>query len=156
MSNNDKPFDYFVKDQINAINDYYDWEIFRENYINKKISKKNQQFTLIEKKWLDKWKECLSYEKIKDKCKAYHKKASDSLFKEIKDHFLILNSQQKLKDLGNMNTSNLKIKNDNYKNKNEYKFKEESDLYPFIKYFAIISKLITYKLVEILLKENVF
>ena len=141
MSNNDKKFDDFVKYQINAINEYYEWEILREKYIEEKTIRKNQQFILIEKKWLDKWKECLSYEKIKDKCKAYNKKTSDSLFKEIKDHFLILNSQQKLNDLGNMNVSNLKIKNDNHKNKDIFKFKEESDFIPifdlYCSYFKI-------------------
>ena len=139
MSNNDK-FDDFVKYQINAINDYYDWEMFREDLIKKKTIKKNQQFRLIEKKWLDKWKEYISYEKIKDKCKAYNKKASDSLFKEIKDHLLILNSQQKINELGNMNSSNLLLKNNNHKNKDSFKYNEESDFIPILESFCYYFK----------------
>ena len=145
MSNNDK-FDDFVKYQINAINDYYDWEMFREDLIKKKTIKKNQQFRLIEKKWLDKWKEYISYEKIKDKCKAYNKKARDSLFKEIKDHLLILNSQQKINELGNMNSSNLILKNNNHKSKYSIKFNEESDFIPIFESYCYYFKTKTDKI----------
>ena len=139
MSNNDK-FDDFVKYQIKAINDYYGWEIYREEIIEKKVIKKNQQFRLFETKWLDKWKEYISYEKIKDKCKAYNEKASDSLFKEIKDQLSILNSQQKINELGNMNSQNLILKNNNHKNKNLSKFNEESDFIPILNSFCCYFK----------------
>ena len=71
MINNDKGFRFFVNNQINAINDLFEWEELMDNFYKKKITKGKSQMKLIDRNWLDKWKEIIGYEKIKNKCKEY-------------------------------------------------------------------------------------
>jgi hypothetical protein len=118
-------FDNFVNSQIEAINEYFEWEIELSNYLEKKICKDNRQFKLVDRNWLEKWKEIVGYEKIKKKCQEYINNKNNSLFKEIYDFLLISNAKQKLDNLGIMDESKLLNKE-----KKNYKFNETSDFLP--------------------------
>jgi hypothetical protein len=106
--NNDYKFDNFVNGQIKAINEYFECETELSDYLEKKICRNSLQFKLVDKNWLEKWKEIVGYEKIKKKCQEYYKNnENNSLFKEIYDFLLISNAKQKLDNLGIMDESKL-------------------------------------------------
>ena len=76
MNKNDekeKQFNKFVEKQINIINEYFEGEEHLNDIINKKANKKRQLFILLDKEWVEKWKENVGYENIKNKCKQYFK-----------------------------------------------------------------------------------
>ena len=68
---NEKEFQAFVKKNICAINDLFEWEEKFSDFSNRKITKYKIQMKIIDRNWLEKWKEIIGYEKIKNKCKEY-------------------------------------------------------------------------------------
>ena len=65
----------------------YEWEESLNDIISRKISKSNQNFIILDKEWIEKWKKIIGYETIKEKCKLYNKKNNESIKKEISDFF---------------------------------------------------------------------
>ena len=79
----DKNFDEFVNTQIKRINEFSIWEDYFNDVLSQKTTRKNLQFNILDKEWIEKWKECVEYEKIKEKCKKYSQKENPVLKKEI-------------------------------------------------------------------------
>ena len=127
----DKNFDKFIEKQINRINEYALWEEDLNNILSKKIKKKGQQFVIVDKEWIEKWKEYVGFEEIKDKCKECVKKKDISLKKEIGEFLSKINAKQKLEDLGQLKCSKIIKKSDN-KKINFIFFDEKSNFLPIL------------------------
>ena len=119
-------FDNFVKTQIKRIDEFSKWEEYLNNVLSKKVTRKNKQFSVVDKEWIEKWKLAVGFERIKDKCKAYSEKPNDSLKKEITEFLKEENSEQKLEELGQIQNSKIKKENKN-KNLNIIGFEETSN-----------------------------
>ena len=148
MSNDkNKEFNDFVDNQIKKINEYFQWEELLNDNLLKKVNKSNQQFVILDKEWIEKWKDIIGYEKIKKKCKTLcsSKKEDERLKNEIKDFFLNSNAKQKIDELGKMDTSKIIKKSKNKKLANLKEFDEESDFVPVdyygFNYFKDIDKI---------------
>ena len=148
MSNDkNKEFNDFVDNQIKRINEYFQWEELLNDNLLKKANKSNQQFVILDKEWIEKWKDIIGYEKIKKKCKTLcsSKKEDERLKNEIKDFFLNSNAKQKIDELGKMDTSKIIKKSKNKKLANLKEFDEESDFvaidYYSFNYFKDIEKI---------------
>ena len=122
--------DKFIDNQIKRINEYALWEEDFNNIISKKIVRKNQQFNIIDKEWIEKWKEYVGYEEIKDKVKAFSKNNNLALKKQIGDFLLKINAKQKLEELGQLECS--KIKKENKAKNNLLFFDESSNFLPIL------------------------
>ena len=70
----DKAFDHFVEDQIKKINEFSKYEENLFLIYKNQNTKKNKQFNILDKSWIEKWKKIVGFEKIKDKCQQYVKK----------------------------------------------------------------------------------
>ena len=117
MSINKEPElkDDFLIQYIRMIAELYEGEKFlSEKILSKKVSKK-EIFILFEKNWFNKWKNIVGYQIIGEKCFKCFKSNKDEeqkkLIIEMRDLFIKNNSMQKLKELGNMDCSNLKKMN---------------------------------------------
>ena len=122
----DKNFDEFVNTQIKRINEFSIWEDYFDNVLSKKITRKNLQFNILDKEWIEKWKECVEYEKIKEKCKTFSKKENAVLKKEISNILMNENAKKKLEDLGQLDCSKIKKESKNNKTKVNMAFFEET------------------------------
>ena len=120
----------FIDNQIERINEYALWEEEFNNYILEKKTKKNQQFNILDKEWIEKWKEYVGYEEIKDKVKKFSKYKNANLKKEIGDFLLKINAKQKLEELGRLECS--KIKKENNGKNNLLFFDESSNFLPIL------------------------
>ena len=75
------------------------------NFLSYKVIQK-QNFIIFDKGWLEKWKNIVGYEIIKDKCK--NSQNGDKLNYEINKLFKKLNTKQKLEELSKMDCSKFK------------------------------------------------
>ena len=141
-----KRFEEFVNIQIKRINEYSLWEKCFNNFLTKKITRKNQQFNILDKEWIEKWKEYVGYEQIKDKCNLFCEKESAVLKKEISDFLSNNNSKDKLEKLGQLDCSKIKKEKLN-KNINIIRFEEASNFIPieilYFNYFDAKEKIYT-------------
>ena len=96
--------------------------------LNNKQKKNNKQFIVVDNVWIEKWKEIVKYELIKNKCQKYIKKQSPILKKEISDNLKQNNSLEKFNELLIQKNSS-KIKKGNKFGG----FKEESNFFPIEK-----------------------
>ena len=119
----------FIENQIKRINEYALWEEEFNNIISKKVAMKNQQFNILDKEWIEKWKEYVGYEEIKEKVKAFSKNNNVALKKEIGDFLLNINAKQKLEELGPLECSKIKKEN-KVKNIKNIFFDESSNFLP--------------------------
>ena len=127
MSNEDN----FIDNQIKRINEYALWEEEFNNFFTKKITRKNQQFNILDKEWIEKWKEYVGYEEIKDKVKLFSKNNNSlALKKEISDFLLKINAKKKLEELGPLECS--KIKKEGGTKVNLLFFDESSNFLPVL------------------------
>ena len=112
MSKNNKDFslsDEFIKKHINMIKELYEGEIFLDNEVLNSKNKTKSNFVLFDKEWLEKWKTIVGYETLKEKCIKCKTEADvNSLINEVRNLFIQLNTQQKLDELGKMESSKLK------------------------------------------------
>ena len=112
MSKNNKDFslsDEFIKKHINMIKELYEGEIFLDNEVLNSKNKTKSNFVLFDKDWLEKWKTIVGYETLKEKCIKCKTEADvNSLINEVRNLFIQLNTQQKLDELGKMESSKLK------------------------------------------------
>ena len=92
------------------INNIYEEEISLNtiNFLSYKVIQK-QNFIIFDKGWLEKWKNIVGYEIIKDKCK--NSLNGDKLKYEINKLFTKLNTKQRLEELGKMDCSKFKRNN---------------------------------------------
>ena len=128
MSNDDKQFENFVEDQIKKVNEFSRYEEYFLLMLNNKQKKNNKQFIVVDNVWIEKWKEIVKYELIKNKCQKYIKKENPLLKKEISDNLKQNNSLEKFNEL--------LIQKDSSKIKKGNKFggfKEESNFLPIEK-----------------------
>ena len=147
MSNNFKNLeldDEFIKKHINMIKELYEGEIFLENEVLNSKNKRKENFVLFDKVWLEKWKNIVGYEILKEKCiKCQNEEDINRLITEVRNLFVEMNTKQKLDELGKMDSSKLK----RISRKKSY-INEESNFVPKIAfnsmYFAkSINSLIT-------------
>ena len=129
----EKKFNNFLDIQIKRINEYSLWEDQFNANLSKKIIRKDQQFNILDKEWIEKWKECVGYEAIKDKCKAICKKENTELKNEIANFLKNRNAQKKVEDLGQLDCSKIKKENQK-KNINLVRFEETSNFIPIESY----------------------
>ena len=100
--------DEFIKKHINMIRDLYEGEKSLNEILNSK-NKKKENFVLFDKDWLEKWKNIIGYENLKEKCaKCKNKEDVNKKVNEVRDFFIQLNAKQKLDELGKMDSSKLK------------------------------------------------
>ena len=99
--------DEFIKKHIMMINIFYEEEISLNtiNVLSYKVIQK-QNFIIFDKGWLEKWKNIVGYEIIKDKCK--NSQNGDKLNYEINKLFKKLNTKQRLEELSKMDCSKFK------------------------------------------------
>ena len=103
--------DDFLIRYIRMIADLYEGEKFLYEKILNKISRKSENFVLFDKDWLDKWKEFIGYEILKEKCiKNRRDKDIKKILNEVRELFIKLNTKQNLDALGKMDGSKLKNK----------------------------------------------
>ena len=106
-SNDSKKTNEFILQQMKAIKELNESETFLDQKILGNNVKKNESFELFDKGWLDKWKNIVGYEKLKDifiNCKQ--DKDFIQKIPEVSEIFEKLNTKQKLEELGNMDCSN--------------------------------------------------
>ena len=99
--------DDFIKKHIIMINNIYEEEISLNtiNFLSYKVIQK-QNFIIFDKGWLEKWKNIVGYEIIKDKCK--NSQNGDKIKYEINKLFTKFNTKQRLEELGKMDCSKFK------------------------------------------------
>ena len=122
--------DYFLIKHIKMIGELFDGEKFlNEKILNNKIKLKKETFVLFDKDWLDKWKDFVGYELIKEKCiKVKRDEDIKNLLNEVRKFFIKLKTKQNLETLGNMDGSKLK----NNSKKGALCINEESDFIPIL------------------------
>ena len=130
MSNNNQDSeikDDFIIKHIKMIKELYEAETFLDEKILSAGVNKKENFVLFDKDWLTKWKNIVGFEKLKDKCKSCNTDAEiKNLINEVRNIFIELDTPQKLKELGDMDTSKL------IKDKKKSTINEESNFVPII------------------------
>ena len=130
MSNNNQDSeikDDFIIKHIKMIKELYEAETFLDEKILSTGINKKENFVLFDKDWLTKWKNIVGFEKLKDKCKSCNTDAEKiNLINEVRNIFIELDTPQKLKELGDMDTSKL------IKDKKKSTINEESNFVPIL------------------------
>ena len=130
MSNNNQDSeikDDFIIKHIKMIKELYEAETFLDEKILSAGVYKKENFVLFDKDWLTKWKNIVGFEKLKDKCKSCNTDAEKiNLINEVRNIFIELDTPQKLKELGDMDTSKL------IKDKKKSTINEESNFVPIL------------------------
>ena len=130
MSNNNQDSeikDDFIIKHIKMIKELYEAETFLDEKILSTGINKKENFVLFDKDWLIKWKNIVGFEKLKDKCKSCNTDAEKiNLINEVRNIFIELDTPQKLKELGDMDTSKL------IKDKKKSTINEESNFVPIL------------------------
>ena len=130
MSNNNQDSeikDDFIIKHIKMIKELYEAETFLDEKILSTGINKKENFVLFDKDWLTKWKNIVGFEKLKDKCKSCNADAEiKNLINEVRNIFIELDTPQKLKELGDMDTSKL------IKDKKKSTINEESNFVPIL------------------------
>ena len=130
MSNNNQDSeikDDFIIKHIKMIKELYEAETFLDEKILSAGVYKKENFVLFDKDWLTKWKNIVGFEKLKDKCKSCNTDAEiKNLINEVRNIFIELDIPQKLKELGDMDTSKL------IKDKKKSTINEESNFVPIL------------------------
>ena len=84
----------------------------------------------MNKEWIEKWKEIVGYEKIKEKCKKINfDRQNENLKNELYDFFITNNTRKKFEELGKMNFPNIK-KGSSIENANNILFNEKINFIP--------------------------
>ena len=122
--------DDFIIRHLKMISELYEGEIFLNDKILSTKLKKTESFLLLDKEWLENWKNIICYEKLKEKCiKCKTIEDFKNEIKEVRDLFIQSNTKQKLYELGKMDSSKLKkIPN----KKHSSWINEESDFIPVL------------------------
>ena len=119
--------DDFIIKHIKMIKELYEAETFLDEKILSAGVYKKENFVLFDKDWLTKWKNIVGFEKLKDKCKSCNTDAEKiNLINEVRNIFIELDTPQKLKELGDMDTSKL------IKDKKKSTINEESNFVPIL------------------------
>ena len=119
--------DDFIIKHIKMIKELYEAETFLDEKILSTGINKKENFVLFDKDWLIKWKNIVGFEKLKDKCKSCNTDAEKiNLINEVRNIFIELDTPQKLKELGDMDTSKL------IKDKKKSTINEESNFVPIL------------------------
>ena len=102
--------EFWTKRIIKMISELYNAEINLNNLLKNK-NKKRENFILFYKKWLEKWKEIVAYDELKDKCKNLEN--IEEIKNEINELFIQLNTKKRLEELGPMSSIKLIKKKSN-------------------------------------------
>ena len=127
----DKELLQFLDRQINIISDFFEGEEQFDKNLKEKINK-TCQINILNKEWIEKWKEIVGYEEIKKNCKKCNNnknKNNDNLKKELYDFLINNNAKKKLEELGKMDFQNYK-KDSNIENGNNILFNEAINFIP--------------------------
>ena len=131
----DKELERFLHHQINIISDFFEGEEFfdkklRENY----ITLGELQINILNKEWIQKWKEIVGYEQIKEKCRrCNNSRQNEKLKDELYEFFIKNDTKKKLEELGKMSFPNIKT-NSNIENANNILFNEAVNFIPMLSY----------------------
>ena len=139
MSGDNKKEKEFFDHQIKLISDFFEGE----DEFDKNLKEKHNhtsQLNILNKEWIEKWKEIVGYEQIKEKCKKYNdSKNNNKLKNELYDFFIKNNTKKKLEELGKMDFQN--FKNDaNVENGNNILFNETVNFIPIPSYHCAYLK----------------
>ena len=133
MSNNNKDSelsDDYMKKQYQMIKELYEGEKILNNILDNK-TRKNDNFTIFDKGWLDKWKIIVGYQQFKEKCiKCKTEEDIKEYINDIREFYKKENVKQKLNELGKMKTDNLI--NISKKSKNIKFLNEKSNFIPIL------------------------
>jgi hypothetical protein len=129
----DKELLQFLDRQINIISDFFEGEEQFDKNLKEKINT-TCQINILNKEWIEKWKEIVGYEEIKKNCKKCNNnnnknKNNDNLKKELYDFLINNNAKKKLEELGKMDFQNYK-KDSNIENGNNILFNEAINFIP--------------------------
>ena len=117
----------FIIRLVKMIKELYEAELLLDEKILSTGINKKENFDLFDKEWLDSWKNIVGYESIKEKCiKIKCEEDIKLILKEVSQVFDKLNTMQKLKELGEMDSSKL------MKNKKRNTINEESNFIPVL------------------------
>ena len=120
--------DVFIIRHLKMISELYEEETFLNDKILSTKLKKTEKLILLDKEWLENWKNIICYEKLKEKCiKCKTTEDFKKEIKEVRDLFIQSNTKQKLDELGKMDNSILK----KVSNKVQW-INEESDFIPVL------------------------
>ena len=95
----DKELQTFLERQINIINEYSEGEEVFDKKLREKHNTNiaNYQIYILNKEWIEKWKEIVGYEKIKEKCKKINNdNHNKNIKKELYDLFNKNNTKKNL------------------------------------------------------------
>ena len=74
----DKELERFLNHQINIISEFYEGE----EMFDKNLKLNTQcQINILNKEWIEKWKEIVGYEEIKEKCKKFNNNQNNKKLK---------------------------------------------------------------------------
>ena len=130
-----KELERFINDQINIIKDFSEGEEQFDKNLRDELNT-TSQIIILNKEWIEKWKEIVSYEKIKEKCKKFNNsKHNKNLKNELYDFFIQNNIKNRFEELGKMDFPNIKI-NSNIENAKNILFNEEINFIPMISLYC--------------------
>ena len=126
----DKELQRFFDHEINLISDFSEGEEqFDKNLRDKFNINRESQIIILNKEWIEKWKEIVGYEKIKEKCKIFNRNHNENLKDELYDFFIKNNTKKKVEELGKMDFPNIKNRT-NIENANNILFNENINFIP--------------------------
>ena len=133
----DKELERFLLHQINIISDFFEGEEDFDKKSRENISFTNYQINILNKEWIQKWKEIVGYEQIKEKCKRCNNSRQNEKLKDELYEFLIKNDvKKKFEELGKMSFPNIKT-NSNIENANNILFNEAVNFIPISVLYCI-------------------
>ena len=122
----------FIIRLVKMIKELYEAELLLDEKILSTGINKKENFALFDKEWLDSWKNIVGYESIKEKCMNVKSEEDIKLIlNEVSQVFDKLNTMQKLKELGEMDSSKL------MKNKKKCTINEESNFIPLLSHKCV-------------------
>jgi len=125
----DKELEQFLDRQINIISDFFEGEEQFDKNLKEKLNT-TCQINILNKEWIEKWKQIVGYEEIKKNCrKCNNNKNNDNLKNELYDFLIKNNTKKKLEELGKMDFQNYK-KDSNIENGNNILFNEVINFIP--------------------------
>jgi hypothetical protein len=119
-----------IKTFINKVKNKTFEELMKDKNLKSKIIRVCQ-INILNKEWIQKWKEIVGYEQIKEKCKKYNNSKNKILKNEIYNFFYKNNSKEKMKDLYKMNFQNFN-NNINLENASNILFNDTINFIPVI------------------------
>ena len=133
-----KELERFLDHQIKLINEYSEGEEEFDKKLREKINTLSApcQINILNKEWVEKWKEIVGYEKIKEKYKKINSnKHNENMKNELYDLFNKNNTKKMMEELGKIHFPIIK-NNVNTENANNILFNENIYFIPMSSYYC--------------------